>query len=1088
MRHFSLAALFAVLAAAGLHAQRPDVPAQPLRSQTPEPPRFHFMGPASGGRIASVAGVPGDTNTYYAGAASGGVWKSTDGAKTFTPVSDAIGVAAIGALAVAPSDPAIVWAGTGEAWAIRDSDVMGDGIYKSTDAGATWSHMGLDETARIGRIIVHPTDPAVVYACALGRTTGPQQERGVFKTADGGKTWTRSLFVDANTGCSGLTMDAANSNVLYAGTWQVEMHTWAELSGGPGSAVYKTTDGGATWKKLEAGLPKSPVGKIDVAVAPNNSQRVYALIQTPSQGSLWRSDDAGASWKTVSYDRRLIGRAGYYIRVAVNPKNADEVLVANSSFLRSTDGGSTYQQDRGCGDCHDIWMDSKNGDHWIETGDGGMGITTDHGRSFTQISLPIAQNYHVAVDNRVPYWIYSNRQDNSTMRGRSDSVERPENGPGNAPAITGPAPQPGGGRGGRGGPGAAEGAAGGRGFGRGAAAYVPWEHNIGGCESGFTLPDISDPDIVWASCYGNEVTRYDARTKRARSVSPWMHTLDSEPNKLKYRCHWTPPLATDPFDHNTVYYGCQVIFATLDGGQSWKPISPDLSTKDPSRIVSSGGIVPDNLGQFYGEVVFAIAPSTIKKGLIWAGTNDGKIWYTPDAGANWVDVTANVRGLPSWGTITKIEPSSFDPGTAYVAVDFHLVDNRDPYIYRTSDFGKTWTKISDGLPKGHPLSYVKAVAENPNKKGMLFAGTGHAFFYSMDDGAHWTPLQTGLPPAPATWIVVEKRTHDLVVSTYGRGLFVMPDITVLEQTGQTVPRSTTEFYPATAAFRMAREGRANFTYTLASEPAAPATLEIVDSNNRTIRRMDVMSHAGLNRVAWDLRYEPPHFVQLRTLPPDNPHIWEDTRFRGKDTRPILHWGIESAQYAAPIAAPGKYTARLTVGGQTMTQPFEVLKDPAIPSPDADLAASTVMQVRVRDDQTQAADMVNRFEEMRKKIEDQLGAVTGARKLQPADERTLRDLDKRLLDVELRLISKSDMQSDDKYYMEQYKVYMNLIWFGGTVGLGAGDVAGGAEYRPTNAASEILAGIEADLAAAKSAFDAIIEKDMPVFNKLTAGVH
>ncbi len=1079
MRYLSAALLPVLVTAVAVSAQRPDGPPQPLRSATPEPLRFRFMGPASGGRIASVAGVPGDASVYYAGAASGGVWKSTDGANTFTPVADAIGVAAIGALAVAPSDPRIVWAGTGEAWAIRDSDVMGDGIYKSTDAGASWTHAGLDETGRIGRILVHPTNPDVVYACALGRTTGPQQERGVFKTTNGGRSWTRVLFADANTGCSGLAMDASNPDVLLAGMWQVEMHTWAELSGGPGSAVYKSTDGGATWKKLENGLPKPPVGKIDVAIAPSDSQRMYALVQTAGQGSLWRSDDGGASWKTVSYDRRLIGRAGYYIRLAVNPKNPDEVLVANSSLLRSTDGGSTYQQDRGCGDCHDIWMDPANPDRWVETGDGGMGITIDHGRTFTQIALPIAQNYHVAVDNRVPYWIYSNRQDNSTMRGRSDMVERPENWPGNAPAITG---VPAAGRGGRGAPAGAPG--GGRGFGRGAAPYVAWEHNIGGCESGFTLPDISEPDVVWASCYGNEVTRYDARTKRARSVSPWMHTLDSEPNKLKYRCHWTPPLATDPFDHNTVYYGCQVIFATSNGGQSWKVISPDLSTQDPSRIVSSGGIIPDNLGQFYGEVVFAIAPSPIRRGLIWAGTNDGKVWYTPDAGATWNDVTKNIAGMPAWGTVTKIEPSNFDPGTAYVAVDFHLVDDRDPYIYKTTDFGKTWTKISDGLPKGHPLSYVKAVTENPNRRGMLFAGTGHALFYSMDDGAHWLPLQAGLPPAPATWIVVEKRTHDLVVSTYGRGLFIMPDITLLEQTGQTTPpTATTEFYPPTAGFRMAREGHADFTYALAAEPTAPTVLEILDGSSQVIRRMEVVSHAGLNRVSWDLRYEPPHVVALRTRPPGNPHIWEDTRFRGKDTRPILHWGIENAQFAAPIAAPGRYTARIAIDGRTMSRPFEVLKDPAIPSSDDDLARSTAMQVRVRDDQSEAADMVNQLEVLRKRIEDRLEPAAG-RKLQPALERELRDLDSRMLDVELRLISKSDMQSDDKYYVEQYKVYMNLIWFGGTIGLGAGDVAGGAEYRPTDAASAILDDIEKDLAAARTAYNALMDKERPTLNRLT----
>jgi photosystem II stability/assembly factor-like uncharacterized protein len=754
-----------VLAGLFVHGQTPAT--QPLPADAL---RFRWVGPPPDGRIAAVTGVPGDTTTYYAGAASGGVWKSTDSARTWAPVFDAQPVQAIGALAVSPSDPRNVWAGTGEAWVIRDSDVMGDGIYKSTDAGATWKNVGLPETGRIGRIIVHPTDPNIVYACALGRATGPQQERGVFKTTDGGQTWKRTLFVNPDTGCSGLAMDARNPNVLLAGTWEVVLHTWAMFSGGPGSGIYLSKDGGETWKKVEhPGLPKSPIGKIDVAIAPSNSNRMYMLAQTANQGSVWRSDDAGASWKVVSWDRTLIGRAGYYIRLGVSPTNPDEVHVMSSSPHRSSDGGATFTSGGGgCGDCHDIWLDPKNPDHWVQTGDASMGITTNHGRNFTSVSLPIGQMYHVAVDNRVPYWVYSNRQDDGTMRGPSDSP---------APVLNVPSyGRGGGGRGGRGGggepppeaalganpegrgaaaqPQAGRGAAapgqpgrgaapppafegfGGGGGGRGAASA--WEAGLGGCESGFTIPVPSNPDIVWASCYGNEVTRWDANTKRARSVAPWLRTLDSPPNETKYRCHWTPPLAIDPFDHNTVYYGCQVIFATSNGGQSWKTISPDLSTNDKNKIVSSGGIIGDNLGQFYGEVVFAIAPSEIQRGLIWAGTNDGQIWVTRDGAARWNNVTKNLSGLPPWGTVRKIEPSHFDAGTAYVAIDFHLNDNRDPFIYRTVDFGQTWKKISDGLPSKHPLSYAMSVAENPNRRGMLFAGTGHGFFYSLDDGTTWT--------------------------------------------------------------------------------------------------------------------------------------------------------------------------------------------------------------------------------------------------------------------------------------------------------------------------------------------------------------
>jgi len=1046
---------------------------------TGETLRFRYMGPESAGRISAVVGVPGDTSTYYAGAASGGVWKTTDGAKTFEPVFDGQPVQAIGALALAASDPEIVWAGTGEAWMIRDSDVMGDGVYKSTDAGKTWTNVGLADTGRIGRVIVHPVNPDTVFVCALGRGTGSQQERGVFKTTDGGRTWQRSLFADENTGCSGLSMDAHDPNVLIAGMWQVELHPWAELSGGPGSAVYMSRDGGGTWKKLETGLPKSPLGKIDVVVAPSDAKRMYALIQTANQGSVWRSDDGGTAWRVVSWDRTLIGRAGYYIRIDVNPADANEVLVANSSFHRSLDGGAnfTINNGGGCGDCHDIWMDPKNPDHWVATGDGGMGFTTDHGRTFTQIVLPIGQMYHVAVDNQVPYWIYSNRQDDGTMRGPSDAPVAVPNVPSYAGATgVGSGLADATGRGGRGGRG------GGRG-GRGGIGSTPWQPNLGGCESGFTLPDPTNPDIVWASCYANEVTRWDARLRRARSISPGMHTLDAPPTEVKYRCHWTPPLAIDPFDHNTVYYGCQVIFATSNGGQSWKVISPDLSTNDPSRIVSSGGVVGDNLGQFYGELVFAIAPSEIQRGLIWAGTNDGQIWNTRDAGATWNNVTKNLAGLPPWGTVRKIEPSHFDPGTAYVVVDLHLMDNREPFVYKTTDFGQTWKKISDGLPGRHPLAYAMSIAENPNRRGMLFAGTGHGFYYSLDDGARWTQLKDGLPAAPVTWIVVPKLWHDVVVSTYGRGLFILSDITTLEQSDTVQTDAAVHVYNPRPAFRQPRSGRAEFLYTAKAAPVDPVRAEILDANGAIIRTIESPGRAGLNRIVWDLRYDPPRQVAFRATPPDNPHIWEEPRFKGKDTRPVVHWGIEGAQVTGPIVTPGKYSVRLRINGQTYTRAFDVHKDPSIAAGDGDLMASTAAQIRIRDDMNAAADMVNNLEILRKQIEDELKANAG----KPEAERALRDMDQKLLAVELRLVSRTEMHSDDKWYVESYKVYQNLIWLNGVVNSGAGDVAGGADERPTDASVGVLDGLSKELNAAKAEYRMAIDRDVQAFNRLASSL-
>ncbi|MGB7023333.1 MAG: hypothetical protein WBD73_05990 [Candidatus Acidiferrales bacterium] len=1002
--------------------------------------RFRFIGPTVGNRVASVAGVPGDPNVYYAGAASGGVWKTMDGGGRWLPIFDKEPVAAIGALAVAPSDPNVVWAGTGEAWAIRDTDVMGNGVYRSTDAGKTWTHMGLDATGRIGRVIVNPRDANNVFVCALGRTTGPQQERGVFRTTDGGKNWERVLFVDENTGCSGLAMDPHNPDVLFAGTWQIVMHTYGEFSGGPGSGVYVSRDGGTKWTRIEGhGMPKPPVGKIDVAVAPTDSERVYALIQTKDQGSVWRSDDGGENWRVVNWQRPLIGRAGYYIRIAVSSGNEDEIYIANSGFYESIDGGETFKEVPWGGDNHDIWVDPKNPNRFALTNDGGLLITTAHGRGFNRVTLPIGQMYHVAVDNQVPYDVYSNMQDDGNMRGPSTSF----------------------------------------GFAFGGGEQPGWDHAMGGCESGWTLPDLADPNIVWATCYGNEVTRWDARTKMARSVSPWIHTLDSAPNDTKYRCHWTPPLAIDPFDNNTVYYGCQVIFKTSDGGVHWSVISPDLSTNDPSRIVSSGGIVGDNLGQFYGEVVFAIAPSQIQKGLIWAGTNDGQVWYTKDGGGHWNNVTKNISGLPAWGTVTSIEPSHFEAGTAYVSIDFHLMDNRDPYIYKTTNFGQSWTRISSDLPKNE-LSYVRVVAEDPNCKGLLFAGTGNDLYYSSDDGAHWKLFDDGLPHATVSWAVVQKQFHDLVVSTYGRGLYILDDITSLEAMAKDPSAAAVRFFAPRATYRFVRGGRAILDYSLKSATKEPVQIEVLDEHNNVIRKLKAPGKAGLNRTAWDLRYEPPHVIALRTAAPDNPHIWEEPRFRGKDSRPVTHWGIEGAQ-VGPLAAPGKYTLRLTVNGQTLTQPLTILRDPHSPGTDADIDASVKTLLRIRDDITHTSDMVNRIEWMRKQLED-VNAMLAEQKSKADLRKSVQQMDQKMQSVEFKLLAREQANSDDKYYTDAYKVYLNLIWLNGEVGTGAGDVAGGADFAPTPASLEVLQNIEKSLSEATADYQNLMTQELPAFDR------
>ncbi len=1041
--------------------------------------RFRFVGPKVGNRIAAIAGVPGDPSVYYAGAASGGVWKSADGGNRWAPIFDKQSAMAIGALAVAPSEPGTVWAGTGEAWVIRDNDVMGNGIYKSVDAGKTWSHMGLPESGRIGRIVIHPTNPDIVFACVLGRATGPQQDRGVFRTVDGGQHWERVLFAGENAGCSGLSMDAHNPRTLIAGIWQVEMHTWGELSGGPASALYISHDGGTHWTRLEEhGLPHAPLGKIDVAIAPTNSNRLYALIQTKDQGSVWRSDDAGEHWRTVNYQRALIGRAGYYIRLAVSTGSDNEVYVANSSFHQSLDAGENFHEVRWGGDTHDIWVDPANPDRFVITDDAGLIITTTHGRGFHRVTLPIGQMYHVAVDNQVPYYFYSNMQDDGNMRG---------------PVVPGDSPE------------------------------ADWDQHMGGCESGFTIPDTEDPNIVWATCYGNKLTRWDARYKQAHSLSPWKHTLDSPPNGLKYRCHWTAPLAIDPFDHNTVYYGCQVIFKTTDAGQTWSVVSPDLSTQDPDHLMPSGGIVGDNLGQFYGEVVFAIAPSRIQKGLLWAGTNDGQVWFSKDAAGSWTHVTGKMPGLPPWGTITSIAPSSFDAASAYVSIDLHLADNRDPFIYKTADYGKTWKRINSDLPR-HPLSYVRSVTDDPNAAGLLFAGTGNGVYYSLDDGERWMALQNGLPAAPASWVVVQPGFHDLAVSTYGRGLYILDDITPLEQMARHRSDAAVELYQPRASYRFVRSPQALLNFTLKSLPKAPVEFEILDSGGNPVRKLEPMESAhlvvGINRLKWDLRFDSPRVIALRTVAPDNEHVWNEPRFRDADSRPITHWGSKPGE-VGPIAAPGSYSVRMKVDGQTYTQPLTILRDPHAPGSAADINLSVKTLLRMRDDISHVSDIVNQMEWLRKQIETVETMLRPAKKLdkpepvlaEPGDEpdaepalapppvfsetqkqqrlqllAAAEGLDSKLQTVESRLASRALRNSDDKYFVEPYGTYLDLIWLNAEVGTGGGDVAGSADFAPTSNQLDLLKGYEADMLSVDAQFRDILSDELPPFAKALEGAN
>ena len=860
--------------------------------------RFRHIGP-EGNRVSAVAGVPGDPDTYYAGAASGGIWKTTDGGVHWQPVFDDHPVQSIGALAVAPSDPNVVWAGTGEAW-IRSNISLGWGVYKSTDAGKTWTRVGLESSGRISRIVVDPRDPDVVFAAVLGHAYGPQPERGVYRTRDGGKSWERVLFVNDSTGASDVIMDPNNPRVLFAGTWQVEIHTWGRESGGAGSGLWTSRDGGTTWTRLTGnGLPTRPIGKVGLGMSRSNSNRVYALIETgdgvpwngrpTDAGRLFRSDDGGTNWKLVSHDRQVAGRTHYYNRMGVSPDNPDEAYFLTASWAKTLDGGATIIDpplaETPGGDHHDIWIDPTNGNRMIVSHDGGASISTNRGRGWLQVQLPIAQIYHATVDNRVPYNVYGNRQDGPSTMGPSNS---------RIPGFDG--------------------------FEIGIPRGM-WR-SVGGGESGWATPDPVDSNVVWstASGYGSVggiVSRYDMRTGVAQSVEVWPQaTIGWPADSLKYRFVWTFPLTISPHDHNTVYVGSQHVHATTDSGRSWRVISPDLTRNDKKRQRISGGLTPDNIGVEYAGVVFAIAESPRERGLIWAGTNDGLVHLTRDGGKTWTNVTANVPRLLAWGTISNIEPSRYDAGTAYLTVDGHQVNNRDPWVYKTTDYGKSWTLITTGIPRT-PLSYAHIVREDPAQRGLLYLGTENGLYVSFDDGGRWQPLQSNLPHAPVYGLAVQENYGDLVVATYGRGFWILDDLSPLRQYTREVASRPAHLFAPRPVYRLRdaeapmaaaydpvvgqnppygapinywlRTGGRDSAATDSLARRAPVqdtlgrvagrdstardttradsvTLAILDASGKVVRTMKGPAKAGVNRAWWDLRFDRSKEARLRTSP------------------------------------------------------------------------------------------------------------------------------------------------------------------------------------------------------------------------------
>ena len=1063
-------------------AQNP--PRQELKEVSPEKVdtavyqrlRYRYIGP-EGNRVTSVAGVPGDPNTYYAGAASGGLWKSTDGGIHWESVFDKQPVSSVGAIAVAPSDPNVVYAGTGEPFT-RSHISAGWGMFRSTDAGKTWSRAGLENTGRISRIVVNPTNPELVYAASLGFAYGPQPERGIYRSTDGGKNWERVLFVNDSTGACDIVMDPTNPRILYAGFWQIEIHTWGRSSGGAGSGIWKSTDGGSTWTKLTNGLPGRTVGKIGLGISKAMPNRIYAEVETgdgvptpdgkpTDSGRLFRSDDGGDSWQLVSSDRQMAGRTHYYNRMGVSPDNPNEAYFLASNWSKTLDGGTTiidppFTEYPG-GDHHDIWIDPTNGNRMVVSHDGGVSVSINRGKSWIQTQLPLGQMYHAEIDNKIPYNVYGNRQD-----GPSAMV------PSNARAGD---------------------------FGIGVdIPTISRGHmlTVGGGESGWAWPDTVDGNLVWSSgsgsgSMGGIITRYDRRTQLVQNVEIWPQaTIGWPADSLKYRFVWTAPLTLSSHDHNVLYVGSQHVHMTNDGGNHWKEISPDLTRNDKRRQTISGGLTPDNIGVEYAGVVFAIGESPLDAKVLWAGTNDGLVHLTRDGGATWTNVTGNIQGLLNWGTISNIEPSRYDAGTAYLTVDGHQVNNREPWVYKTTDFGKTWKLITTGIPKS-PLSYAHVVREDPVRRGLLYLGTENGLYVSFNDGASWQSLQNNLPHAPVYWMVIQPQFNDLVVATYGRGFWILDDITPLRTLGASVTSKAAHLFAPRVAYRLhATEQPFAVNYDASAGFSPPygtpinfylktgsdstvrdsagvklvtkdsVAITISDAAGAVVRTLKAPKNAGINRVWWNLRGDLTKQAKIRTSPEYAP--WFTVTLDGRNAPSVGRLGV--------LEPPGTYTVR--IAGTSESQSLVLRKDPNTPGPETALAENIALTRQIASDLDGAVAMINSLENVRGQLAA-LKATVSSDSTRKDVAQAADSLDQRLRVVERKLFQTRATGRGQDILRWPQRLSEQLQYLAGEVE--------SSDFAPTESQRQVASLLNSQVRAVRAEFDRVTTGDVAAFNQM-----
>ncbi|HUI56580.1 MAG TPA: hypothetical protein VLY04_16505 [Bryobacteraceae bacterium] len=865
--------------------------------------RYRLIGPFRGGRVTAVTGVPSEPFTFYMGSTGGGVWKTTDAGHTWLNVSDGFfSVGSMGAIEVSLSDPNIVYAGTGSS-KIRSNVSIGRGIYKSTNAGKSWTFAGLRDVGQIATVRIHPANPDIVFVAAQGNPFVANPERGVYRTTDGGKTWTLVLHISDTAGAADLELQPGNPRVVFACLWHAQRRPWTIISGSREGGIYKSTDSGDTWTKLAGGLPNELFGRSNVAISAANPNRVYALIEAKPGSGLYRSEDAGATWTLVNGSGSLITRPFYYTTLGVDPNNPDVVWVGDEGWYKSTDGGKTFRTSPvPHGDNHDVWINPRNSQYMIQANDGGANVSLDGGRTWsTQANQPTAEIYQVAVDNQYPYRVYGAQQDNTTVIVPSLPL-------GNGQDF-------------RDGP---------------------------GCETGPIIPDKDNPEIVYGSCKG-QFSRLNMNTSDEQRYWVGAESLyGNGGSDLMYRFQRVSPMEVSPYSARTIYYGSQFLHRTQDGGATWQKVSPDLTAHPEGTQGASGEpITRDATGEEIYSTLYAIRESTVQKGLIWTGSNDGLVWVTRDDAKTWTNVTP--AGLPPGGRVQNVEPSPHRAGTAYVAIYRYLLGDFAPYIYRTDDFGKSWTRLTDGsngIAKDEP---TRVVREDPDRAGLLYAGTEFGIYISFDNGSHWQPFQMNLPVTPVTDIRIAHK--DLVLSTQGRSFWILDDLTPLHQLSDKVTTAAATLFEPREAIRTTRGGGgvgggrgaggpqyppagAAINYYLASAPAGDFTMEILDSAGKVVRqftsagaaaeaappvdtepppseegegsprvrgapaRLD--KSAGLHRFTWDLRYPGPWQSAARQEGPNG-----------------------------PMAVPGKYAVRLTVGSWTSTQPLVISEDPRI---------------------------------------------------------------------------------------------------------------------------------------------------------------